>query len=634
MAKLIRHRRDVIPKNLSDDVIVCKVCLTCYDDGPHLPLLLHCRHTYCGLCIADCLTRPEDRSVVLCPLCKVKTGLRRKGLAGLQVNQTSLEAVRKLAKEEEESRPTSSSTKQQPRGEHSSSQGQMAALPLNVAKQEFQLKGILKVRPKQALLNRHEVLRHDLRYSHARNSSQNDKENGVETVSEVDRVIVKSVDHLHPPPQQSNLDSVQASATDHPGDAIIPDEDHSTNAFDISEADFAFPEEEKMTSNPPSAILNSLPPDETPLHFIRRRSAESNDDRPPIVDDIERGPFGVGAGEEELGRGRIYPLTALLSMASAEGVPVDQIASAGLQMTSELSPLTEAQRRLPSNAKYVGRFGNYSANRQPGSLQRPQKMAVSSDGMRLAVVDPQRQGVHVFSSKGEFVHFFVVPNATGAVAFLVDDHLAVTTTVGVQVHLMNGVHRKSIPVGGGGGGGGSSSNSAGVLAVAPLKQGFVAASRNRISVCRSLVSPVVHSINGKRDAQLTRKLIPFEEIVDVAVSSRGELCILEAKVVFVTDEDGLILTSIRPDEASPCGPIGRGLALASCPDDRSIVIVDDGLRRVLLFGPEGQFVSCLLNFNDRFSSDATVNGIAVTKSKRLFLVSTGDKMAEVRAYTF
>lgn len=338
----------------------------------------------------------------------------------------------------------------------------------------------------------------------------------------------------------------------------------------------------------------------------------------------------MGAGEEP-GRGRIYPLTALLSMASAEGVPVDQLASAGPQMTSELSPLTEAQRRLPSNAKYVGRFGNYSANRQPGSLQRPQKMAVSSDGTRLAVVDSQRQGVHVFSSKGEFVHFFVVPNVTGAVAFLVDDHLAVTTAVGVQVHLMNGVHRKSIPVAGGGGG---SSSNAGVLAVAPLKQGFVAASRNRISVCRSLVSPVVHSINGKRDAQLTRKLIPFEEIVDVAVSSRGELCILEAKVVFVTDEDGLILMSIRPDEASPCGPIGRGLALASCPEDRSIVIVDDGLRRVLLFGPEGQFVNCLLNFYDRFSSDANINGIAVTKSNKLFLVSTGDKMAEVRAYTF
>lgn len=622
MAKLIRHRRDVMSENRSDDVIVCKVCLTCYDDGPHLPLLLLCRHTFCGLCIADCLTRPEDRSVVLCPLCKVRTGLTRKGLAGLQVNQTSLEAVRKLAKEKQ-SQPTGRESSTKHRSADASSQ-QMASPP-NSAEPTFQLKGILKVRPKQTLLSKHEVLRtDDLRYSPDRNSSQNEKENGGEKVSEVHKVIVKSVHHLHPPPQHSNLDSVQSSATD-TGDASRPNADRSTNSFDISEVDFRIPEEENMTSNPP-AILNSLSPD-----FVKPRSAEPND-RHPIVTDIEQGPFLMDGGQssessQDPGRGRLYPLTALLSMASAEGVPLDQItSSAGQQMTSELSPLTEAQRRLLSNAKYVGRFGNYSTAHQPGSLQRPQKIAVSSDGTRLAIVDSQRQGVHFYSSKGEFVHFFSVLDATGGVAFLVGDHLAVTTAAGVQVHLMNGVHRKSIPV--------AAAGASGVLAVAPLRQGFVAVSRNRISVCKSLVSPVVHSINGKRDAQLTSKLIPFEEIVDVAVSSRGELCILEAKAVFVTDEDGLIVTSIRPNEDSPCGPIGRGQALALSPDDRSIVVVDCGLRRVLLFGTEGQFVGCLLNFHDGFSSDANINGVVVTKSKKLFLVSIGDKMAEVRAYTF
>lgn len=624
MAKIVRPGRQMTAEKHSDDPIVCKVCLACYSDGPRLPLVLHCRHTFCALCIADSLMTPEDRSKVFCPLCKSKTALGRKGIAGLPVNEASLELIKDLEKRkqlelmEREGGLTAGSDRNSPSNIDGPSR--QIANPLGSSKpvtKPGQPKGILKVKPKQTL------------FQTGNNSSQSAMENGRGRISEAHTVVVKSVHRLHPPPQGSDFDVAQSL------DASTGEAQRNLgggyNGLDISEVDIAFPDEEQMISNQNNQpdILTSLPPGRIP-DFLQptTKSTEPNF----IIQDTTADPYRIDnptITSSQDPNSRIYPINALLYMASSEGIPLDQLGSSDPEMTSELSissssssSLTESQRTLPSNAKYVGRFGNHSEKRQPGSFQSPKRISCSSDGTRLAISDPGGHGVHLYSSKGEFSGFFNVLATTGGICFLVDDHLAVATATGVQVHLVNGTHKKTIPI-------------SGVLAVAPLRQGFVAASRNRVSVCKSLVGSVVHSINGKRDAQLSNKLVPFEEIVDIAVNSKGELCILEAKFVLITDEEGVVLTSIQPNQDSPCGPIGRGIALASCPEDQGIVVVDEGNRRVTLFGPDGHFIQGLLNLDHSGSApNGEICGVVITNSRRMFVVSAGNKMAEVRAYTF
>ena len=637
----------------SDEPIICNVCLSVYDEGPRVPLTLPCRHSFCAVCIADTLMTPEDRNKIFCPLCKTKTILDRRGIAGLQVNEQSLEFVRSLEKRKQMELMElggSMEPRLDPRMPPYPNVPVQIAYPLGAAKtsEPGQPKGILKNNQKQrrhvrmgtpGILNNGAVKSNNGAASaacpqceaeraeklSASQASLSASQEGASVTTEEHAVVVKTVDRLHPPPN-----SFLSSETNHSHPAMEASnlERHPTNGSEDMESEVM--KEESGTAVLPDPSVGDSQQESADIVYCRR-----NDDIPGflspifqvqdptrVVPDTTPGPIRGSNDSEAQPNGRIYPVSALLYMASTEGIPRDQIGSAVQEVTSAdpvLPPLTESQGALPPSAKYVGRFGKYSDRRQPGSFGAPHRIVCSADGARLAVTDLAGSVVHLFSSRGEFIVTFATPDITGGVCFFAEGDLAVTTAKGVQVHASNGIPKKTIPI-------------AGVFAVAAFKQGFVAATRNRISVCRSLLAPVVHSINGKRDSGLLQKQIPFEEITDVAVSPKDELCILESKVVFVMNEEGVVATVIRPDLQSACGPLGRAVALAICPADGSFVVADAGHRRVLLFGPDGQFLRCLANVEDSVHSGCNVSGVAVTKSKRMFIVASTKQMAEVKVY--
>lgn len=631
----------------SDEPIICNVCLSVYDEGPRLPLTLACHHSFCAACIADSLLTPEDRNKVFCPLCKTKTILDRRGIAGLPINEQSLEFVRNL-----EIRKQMELMEQQREMDQRFDPSMppypdvpsRVAYPLWAAKpsEPGQPKGILKNNPKQqrhVRMGTRPVGQPGLNNGAPKRSNgaamvcsqceaeRAEKQEGA-SVAQQHAVIVRSVDRLHPPPNSFFSNETKQP---HPATETSDQERHLTNGSDDMEGERM--EEAGSTTYP---FLPDLSADDNQqlsadLLSCRRnednipgflRPLSQNNDPTSITPDTTPGPIRGKNDLDPLPNGRIYPVNALLYMASAEGIPRDQIGSAGPEVTSSdpvLPPLTESQQVLPPSAKYVGRFGKYSDRRQPGSFSAPHRIVCSSDGARLAVSDLAGSVVHLFSSRGEFIVTFSTPETTGGVCFFTDGDLAVTTAKGVQVHAPNGIQKKVIPI-------------VGVFAVAAFKQGFVTATRNRISVCRSLLGSVVHSINGKRDQGLLQKQTPFEEVTDIAVGPKDELCILESKVVLVMNEEGVVATVIHPTLESVCGPLGKAVALAVCPDDGSFVVADAGHRRVLLFGADGQFLRCLVKVEDSVQAGWSISGVAVTKSKKMFVVAKTKQMAEVRVY--
>ena len=282
------------------------------------------------------------------------------------------------------------------------------------------------------------------------------------------------------------------------------------------------------------------------------------------------------------------------------------------------------------SATCVGKFGSYDdRNQQPGSLKRPSNIACSDEGTIL-VVDEENCSVQFFAPEGHYISSFKVKGVKDACFLRGKQYVAVASETGLTLCTQEGHTIKELPIGC-------------TTTVIGYGEGFVASHKQRLSVCRSLASCVIQSLNQVTSSWPIRQTIQFKNIVDVAVNSKEE------NLIFVLDSDRvLILTpygilhavfqlGIHSIHGGQC--LGSPSSIAVCEND-IVLISGQHHMDVFAFDTQGKFLGFLFGGSGRRSSNfhtsdgqMVVSGLAINwNAERMLAVFRGHREAEVRIY--
>lgn len=323
------------------------------------------------------------------------------------------------------------------------------------------------------------------------------------------------------------------------------------------------------------------------------------------------------------------------------------------QTSSVTGTTSDDSAVCPLSLPCVAEFGHYadpSSNPQPGWFTSPTRISVQQDqhgSPTVMVVDQSTSTVQIFTSKGDCLSLLRVPRVNGGCivghrpSLLV---LAVGTSV--SVYEMDGRLVKEIPLPG-------RQQDAAVLTTVPYgERGFVAVRSGSLSICRGgVIRPaVVRTLAGRHRAD--RGTTPFVNVVDVAVDARrGHLIVLDdaanpsvsrhCTAVYVMNEDGSVLSAIRPAHDPHCGALTQPFSVEV--DRSGNVLVADGRRAVQFRVDDGRYLATLVGDDAATDSEpqrrrdgVELRGIAVCSAGReqlLFAVFAGNRFAQIRAFS-
>lgn len=173
----------------------------------------------------------------------------------------------------------------------------------------------------------------------------------------------------------------------------------------------------------------------------------------------------------------------------------------------------QSTQKVPlSSVRLVRCFGKYGEMAaQPGAFRSPGRVNVSKSGV-VVVSDSAHRTVQAFSQDGQCLALIrIAANGVGGCSCYDNSKLAVGTSTGVQVYDLNGVLKKTIPLG------------QVVNTVGTLDRGFIAVHPKTLYVFRGPNETLVRTLRGSStlgSTTTTRQPILFDCISDAAVNSQ------------------------------------------------------------------------------------------------------------------
>lgn len=315
-----------------------------------------------------------------------------------------------------------------------------------------------------------------------------------------------------------------------------------------------------------------------------------------------------------------------------------------------------AQCGQPAPVRLIRAFGRYGEiSTQPGTFRAPGRISVTGSGagekspegaVKIVVTDRQNGTVQVFTEFGECLSILRVDGVNGACMWTDNRRLTVGTDRGLEVYDINGTRQECIPIGP-------------VINVVPYQTGFIAVQSRSLSVFKGPSPVLTRTIAGKNKPGQYNRLEPFDELVDIAISNQQDLVVLESSpshgaTITVMTEDGYVRSTIIPAQTESCGPLVQPCAIA-VDSSLNIVVADSGSgtvtacgtgtpARVLLFGFSGRLQRVLFGAGapsgslqtpaDDASRGPWPASLDVGPEDRLYVVMRGDKVAEIRVFTY
>ena len=71
-----------VVQTIKTNFLTCAICLEVYRDPRTLP----CQHSFCRECLEQSVGSSEDKSTLVCPVCRKKVKISRKGVKELPVH--------------------------------------------------------------------------------------------------------------------------------------------------------------------------------------------------------------------------------------------------------------------------------------------------------------------------------------------------------------------------------------------------------------------------------------------------------------------------------------------------------------------------------------------------------------------
>jgi len=143
-----------------------------------------------------------------------------------------------------------------------------------------------------------------------------------------------------------------------------------------------------------------------------------------------------------------------------------------------------------------------------------------------------------------------------------------------------------------------------------------------------------------RPSRIFRRTIAFRDIKDVEVTQRRRLVILDADIIYVTDDTGRLLSKIKPGKLE-CGALNNAVSVCTDKFD-NMIVSDSGNRRLVQFLALGSYMTTLLSWGPMSprrdscvldeSTTASTYGITMSADGFLMVVVSGGGFAEVRVY--
>jgi hypothetical protein len=305
---------------------------------------------------------------------------------------------------------------------------------------------------------------------------------------------------------------------------------------------------------------------------------------------------------------------------------------------------TAADSKSPSSVQLIRAFGKYGEiSTQPGAFRAPSRISVTlvcdagvglSGSSRVVVVDRSNQTVQVFTEMGECLSMFKADGVGGCFLWPDGKKLVAGTDKGVEVFDMNGSRLDHMPIGP-------------VVTVVRCEPGFIAVQPRSLTVCKgSTPCTLTRTVTAKIKPGQYNRLLPFDDICDVAVNSQQDLVVLEGTaggglITIITDE-GFIKSTIIPAQIDSCGRLQSPIAVA-VDSLHNVIVSESGVGgRILLFGANGRLLRAL--FHARLGSDFNVSGqlevsawpagLAVGPDDRLYVTLRSEKFAEIRVFSY
>ena len=282
------------------------------------------------------------------------------------------------------------------------------------------------------------------------------------------------------------------------------------------------------------------------------------------------------------------------------------------------------------SATCVGKFGSYDdRNQQPGSLKRPSKIACSDEGTIL-VVDEENCSVQFFAPEGHYISSFKVKGVKDACFLRGKQYVAVASETGLTLCTQEGHTIKELPIGC-------------TATVIGYGEGFVASHKQRLSVCRSLASCVIQSLNQVTSSWPIRQTVQFKYIVDVAVNSKEEnlIFVLDSDHVLILTPYGILHAAFQLGIHSIYGGQCLGSPSSIAVYENDMVLISGQYNMdVFIFDTQGKFLGFLFGGSGKRSSNfhtsdgqMVVSGLAINwNAERMLAVFRGHREAEVRIY--